>query len=1076
MWSRSSKLVIAFLLAELTLIEPPLLQAGGYDSGQQAGQDLLNRFQSPSTLQQKLPTIPNYSDAARDQQLGNPYYSQDPITTPSAVTQFQHDTTNALNVPQGVTGQATSTIRNRAASPWAWTFGTSSSVLQQMQSRIPQGTSIQQGCQPQQYCAIPSTATSVTQTCDVTQTLETAACTDQYTLQTQPDGTQIEVYQNGCASYEQPPWWRLSSTCQDPPSTPNCQTYQTLVTQTMRLCTDHFLSVRIAQIGTEIHLQTQDRNPRNVPHVNCESDHTDWWHDLAIYPVDQLPDPPSFTVSASGASCSSNTATLTGVDALADNLITCTAPGAQRPTLSWTVPVFQTTCHTCWTTEQTFANTITSSNTCQTLENQGCTLSGQQCLDQGCTQLTRTYNCPGPTDQTTCNQWQDYLLCSTCIPDPPGPPRCIDTSYPANGDFINAAAAMEGDVTLSRDREAAVQIFPGDQSWCTQNPINDCCTEGRDAADTLRAGITAFRHAYTAAHAALGGYYLYVEFEYFQLVSQASGIFTAATNLNDVVSAFISNLIQEALATAVGEQAASYMMTYGDPIMMAVMALWTTIQMLTACSQKSIETSTKINLKLCHRVGSWCSVSLLLFCSETTVGYCCFHTVLARIIQEQGRDQLGLDWGRAEQPNCGGLSVEQLSRIDFSQIDLSEYITDLQDRMRWPDAADTTSRQNNTSNLPLTDSVQDTIARYGSLGTRIQNAIATPPPPPNTLTLSLLINGSGTITVSPGGSCSASCNITIPSNTPLTLTATPATGWVFLSWSNACSGADPCTLTPITPVTVTAVFDTTQTALTAMVGTGGTVVSSPPGISCNNATCTSLFDPGTTVTLTATPVDATWHFVGWTGDCSGTETCTLTLNTPHQAGAVFYQIAQIVMFSTNTTFPSLPGTSITWTTTTIHGTPPIQYQYTREDNGTSAIVQDWGLTSTYTWMTDSTSIGTHRLQVLVRSNGSTAPYEDWRITDPFTILPPLLVTAITPNTGAKGSVITTTIFGQSFRAGDTITLSGNGITISGISVVSDNQIQATFTIDIAATPGPRDLTITDPTGISATLPGAFTVF
>jgi len=261
-----------------------------------------------------------------------------------------------------------------------------------------------------------------------------------------------------------------------------------------------------------------------------------------------------------------------------------------------------------------------------------------------------------------------------------------------------------------------------------------------------------------------------------------------------------------------------------------------------------------------------------------------------------------------------------------------------------------------------------------------------------------------------------------------------------------------------------------------MVGIGGTINSSPPGISCINATCTALFDPGTVVTLTATPTDATWHFVGWNGDCSETGTCTLTLNTPHQAGAVFYQIAQIVTFSANTTFPAPAGVTITWTTTTIHGTPPIQYQYTREDNGSSAIVQNWNPTLQYTWTTDAMSVGTHRLQVLVRSNGSTAQYEDWRITDPFIILPPLQITGITPNSGARNAVVTATISGQSFRSGNTVTLSGNGITISGVSILSDSQIQATFTIDVTATPGPRDLTITDSTGVSATLPGAFTVF
>jgi conjugal transfer mating pair stabilization protein TraN len=51
---------------------------------------------------------------------------------------------------------------------------------------------------------------------------------------------------------------------------------------------------------------------------------------------------------------------------------------------------------------------------------------------------------------------------------------------------------------------------------------------------------------------------------------------------------------------------------------------------------------------------------------------------LARIINEQGRPQLDIGWGTAESPDCRGLSPEEFQSIDFSQIDLSEYIDDME--------------------------------------------------------------------------------------------------------------------------------------------------------------------------------------------------------------------------------------------------------------------------------------------------------------------------------------------------------------------------------------------------------------
>ncbi len=79
---------------------------------------------------------------------------------------------------------------------------------------------------------------------------------------------------------------------------------------------------------------------------------------------------------------------------------------------------------------------------------------------------------------------------------------------------------------------------------------------------------------------------------------------------------------------------------------------------------------------LCHYVGSYCSNKTLFGCTSRRETHCCFKSKLARIIHEQGRVQLGLAWGSAKNPNCTGITIEQLQSLDFSLIDFSEFYAD----------------------------------------------------------------------------------------------------------------------------------------------------------------------------------------------------------------------------------------------------------------------------------------------------------------------------------------------------------------------------------------------------------------
>ncbi len=78
----------------------------------------------------------------------------------------------------------------------------------------------------------------------------------------------------------------------------------------------------------------------------------------------------------------------------------------------------------------------------------------------------------------------------------------------------------------------------------------------------------------------------------------------------------------------------------------------------------------------------------------------------------------------------------------------------------------------------------------------------------------------------------------------------------------------------------------TYTLSVTKAGTGsGTVTSTPAGIDCGS-TCTASYASGTDVTLTATPAAGS-DFTGWSGDCSGSGTCTVAMTAVRNVGAVF---------------------------------------------------------------------------------------------------------------------------------------------------------------------------------------------
>ncbi|RYE27420.1 MAG: conjugal transfer protein TraN [Sphingobacteriaceae bacterium] len=56
--------------------------------------------------------------------------------------------------------------------------------------------------------------------------------------------------------------------------------------------------------------------------------------------------------------------------------------------------------------------------------------------------------------------------------------------------------------------------------------------------------------------------------------------------------------------------------------------------------------------------------------------WCCFGNMLNKVIQVEGKKQLGMSFGSGGNPDCQGLTIEQLMRLDFNRMDLGEFIED----------------------------------------------------------------------------------------------------------------------------------------------------------------------------------------------------------------------------------------------------------------------------------------------------------------------------------------------------------------------------------------------------------------
>lgn len=244
------------------------------------------------------------------------------------------------------------------------------------------------------------------------------------------------------------------------------------------------------------------------------------------------------------------------------------------------------------------------------------------------------------------------------------------------------------DYTPAEDCSGVLRVFGGRNVRCrpdgTQTLFKNCCNASNSITDSLgssvnilggTAGVT------TVYKAVQAGYYAYQ-------MSQGVMSSSFAIEAFGVDRAVIEAARQAAIATTTAGEAATAAVTNylqatllnPTTIAVAVLAVAITQLLGDGCDQEDITTATLKDSGYCHQTGTECLEDWWLFgCVQDAKKYCCFNSKLARIIHEQARPQL-----KSFQPDiwadCRGFTPDEFQMIDFSKVDLSEYIGELQTR------------------------------------------------------------------------------------------------------------------------------------------------------------------------------------------------------------------------------------------------------------------------------------------------------------------------------------------------------------------------------------------------------------
>ncbi len=344
---------------------------------------------------------------------------------------------------------------------------------------------------------------------------------------------------------------------------------------------------------------------------------------------------------------------------------------------------------TCWQYGYKYACVATSSDTCTPYEsNPACSVQSTSCEDHAvgsgyCDSWLYTYQCQTAAAVTT-----SQTTCTTGLFDSSG-----FAAMPKPNNNMPAAAVAEEMIREGQEySDHGTNLFAGVSETCSKGygGIKSCCKTAPGAQSNSQMAQVAFGAAaqtvkYLGEEAidwaspyvfdAMYNNGLWTDgmTEAFQTGADTFGTDTAASGFSVGAYGFTYTTVDTAGSGLMGGDT----MLFGsdemgfvefNPYVFAAVVIIMIVEDLSSCSNEEQLLAEHRGASLSVYEDETCSSRLAGSCVQWTDRYCSYNSVLAKIINTQGKAQLGLS-----SSDCSGMTLDQVTSIDFSKIDFSEF-------------------------------------------------------------------------------------------------------------------------------------------------------------------------------------------------------------------------------------------------------------------------------------------------------------------------------------------------------------------------------------------------------------------
>lgn len=308
---------------------------------------------------------------------------------------------------------------------------------------------------------------------------------------------------------------------------------------------------------------------------------------------------------------------------------------------------------------------ILQEDTCREYRQRGCTRTSNECVnemqhplgDTHCVEREQRYECEvveEHSNEVTVEEYdcggegEFYCMDGNCVEDPKGD---------EGGRFGEVAARITAAEGIASHTECAdetdpstCKVFGGEAVACREGsgPLSDlwnCCDVAASEGSGSMTSEDWARMTINASAIAAGVQFDEMPFE------------------SDIASQAASGAVMAGMAKVAWDMAGQFM------------------ELLISCKDEEFQLAHAKQVNQATYIGRRCGESISVgfddICVRRDYHYCKFDSLMSKVVMEQSMGQLGRTMGTAANPNCKGMTIDEVADLNWDNINLDEWEAEL---------------------------------------------------------------------------------------------------------------------------------------------------------------------------------------------------------------------------------------------------------------------------------------------------------------------------------------------------------------------------------------------------------------